>query len=65
MRWYVVSLVGTAIAASIGLVLIILNTTPDTAGGGVKALFFFTLILSSGSVFALLVYFMYENFYSN
>ena len=63
MRWYVVSLVSTAIAAGIGLTLIILNTAPDTAGNGVKALFFITLILTIGSILALLIYSLYAHFH--
>ena len=63
MRWYVVSLISTAIAACIGLTLIILNTAPDTAGNGIKALFFFTLILTGGSILALLGYLIYAHFH--
>ncbi|MEK7582981.1 MAG: hypothetical protein AAB483_01080 [Patescibacteria group bacterium] len=63
MRWYVVSLISTALAAGIGLVLIILNTTPDSAGNGIKALFFVTLILTVGSIIALIINSLYAHFY--
>lgn len=63
MRWYVISFAGTALAAGVGLILIILNTTPDTAGNGIKALFFVTLILTGGSIVALIIHSLYAHFH--
>ena len=45
MKWYIFGLVGAMLVSLLGLAMIILNATPETASGAVKTLYFAALFL--------------------